>query len=563
MAPGRLKVTNIAAANTGTLVSWSLGMTPQIATPPQPAQAEGALFVRNTTSGNGLWYVQPSSPSNVPIWFNNGQALGTATDIPLQGDFDGDGKIDLATYNQTTAVWTISQSTRGGVSFTFGTPKSATYAGSMPVVGNFNGPGASEIGIFDIVTTTSGQVGQWTITSLTTGAQKPIQFGLPGDIPAVGDYDSVGHDELAVYRPSTAQFIVYEGAGKPTEIITIPGVVPSCRISSPSPAQYGNKYDFANDLPYKTEAAVFDSTTATFTIAGPTGNEIVTFKPGDIPAPADYLGDGEIQPAVYRPSTGQFLEKDPGSTGTKEIVIATFFPNLASATVVPVSAPLSYRIPASAPLTTPPVTTPPVTTPPVTTPPVTTPPVTTPPVTTPPVTTPPVTGAVTPTLSFKPGSAVAVNGSLYANGRQPWFVGTAAPGTTVNLVLSGTQVIGAKIIGTVVADSSGNFAFHLPAGVKNGTYVLVARAHGSAGAPDQVSTPLAFKVGPVPHVKVTKHPTKAPKAPKAKAPKKSVHVQPVVHPHVVVAKASANAHVVDHAVHALAHNQPLFKKKGH
>src|SRR5208337_1632449 len=39
-----LQVTNIAAANTGTLVSWSLGMTPQIATPPQPAQAEGALF---------------------------------------------------------------------------------------------------------------------------------------------------------------------------------------------------------------------------------------------------------------------------------------------------------------------------------------------------------------------------------------------------------------------------------------------------------------------------------------------------------------------------------------
>ena len=74
-------------------------MTPQVATPPQPAQAEGALFVRDTTSGNGLWYAQPSAPSNVPIWFNNGQALGTATDIPLQGDFDGDGKIDLATYN--------------------------------------------------------------------------------------------------------------------------------------------------------------------------------------------------------------------------------------------------------------------------------------------------------------------------------------------------------------------------------------------------------------------------------------------------------------------------------
>ena len=28
---------------------------------------------------------------------HNGQALGTATDVPMQGDFDGDGKMDLAT----------------------------------------------------------------------------------------------------------------------------------------------------------------------------------------------------------------------------------------------------------------------------------------------------------------------------------------------------------------------------------------------------------------------------------------------------------------------------------
>ena len=72
----KLVITNAAAANAGTLVSWSLGMTPQLAIPPQPAQAEGALFVRDTTSGSGLWYAEPSSPSNVPIWFNNGQALG-------------------------------------------------------------------------------------------------------------------------------------------------------------------------------------------------------------------------------------------------------------------------------------------------------------------------------------------------------------------------------------------------------------------------------------------------------------------------------------------------------
>ena len=184
-------------------------------------------------------------------------------------------------------------------------------------------------------------MGQWTISSLTSGAQTPIQFGLPGDIPAVGDYDGVGHDELAVYRPSTGQFIVYEGAGNQVETISIPGLTPSASLV-PVPAQYNNQYDFAHGLPYKTDAAVFNPSTGTYTIAGPTGVQTVTFNAGDIPVPADYAGTGSIQPAVYRPSTGQFIEKN--SAGTADTVVATFS-DLPAAGVVPVGAPLSYLVP--------------------------------------------------------------------------------------------------------------------------------------------------------------------------------------------------------------------------
>ena len=107
-----LQLTDNTPGHSGTLLSWSLIATPKATSPaptnpPQPAQSEAVLFERDSTSTNGLWFAQPSQTSNVPLWFANNQALGTANDAPMQGDFDGDGKIDLATYNPATATWVV------------------------------------------------------------------------------------------------------------------------------------------------------------------------------------------------------------------------------------------------------------------------------------------------------------------------------------------------------------------------------------------------------------------------------------------------------------------------
>ena len=54
-----------------------------------------------------------------------------------------------------------------------------------------------------------------------------VTFGQTGDIPVPGDYTGVGYDELAVYRPSTGQFLVLvPGANgtTTTETISIPGI---------------------------------------------------------------------------------------------------------------------------------------------------------------------------------------------------------------------------------------------------------------------------------------------------------------------------------------------------
>ena len=105
-----------------------------------------------------------------------------------------------------------------------------------------------------------------------------------------------------------------------TETFTIPGIGVLAGPRQPRPGPRAVRQPGllqaagANNQPIfgHTEPAVYDPKTGVFTILGPNGVYTVSgFQPGDIPAPADYLGSGSDQVVAYRPSTGQFIE---GST---------------------------------------------------------------------------------------------------------------------------------------------------------------------------------------------------------------------------------------------------------
>ena len=170
-------------------------------------KADPAVFRSGTTST--FWYQPSSGPFlGSPVAVPWGGSLDS-TDIPAPGDYNGDGKADFC---DVTAVGGIDAfNIRYGTdSVAAGPPNTVTYFGRSAtdavVLGDYDGDGKSDIA----VTRPEGGQIVWYYLPSSGGQYQRIVWGLSAsDLQVPGDYDGDGKTDVAVWRTSSTPAAFY------------------------------------------------------------------------------------------------------------------------------------------------------------------------------------------------------------------------------------------------------------------------------------------------------------------------------------------------------------------
>ena len=132
------------------------------------------------------WYLRSTQTTGAA---DTTLGFGNPGDVPVIGDWDGDGLDGLGVFRNGAWYLRNSLSTGGAnMSFSFGDP------GDVPVVGDWNGDGVDTIGVF--------RRGQWFLrnTNSTGPADVSFSYGGPGDVPKTGRWTAGAKDTPGIFR---------------------------------------------------------------------------------------------------------------------------------------------------------------------------------------------------------------------------------------------------------------------------------------------------------------------------------------------------------------------------
>lgn len=257
----------------------------------------------------GVWWVQ--NPATGSTWTT--VDLGTNGDIPIPGDFDGDGTTDFSVFRPSTpyATWYIIYSSTGGnTNFPY------AISTDLPAQADYDGDGKTDPAIYR-PPTGGATYGVWHIQGTSIGYYT-VTWGEAYDLPASADYDGDGKADIGVWRPINRTFYSIQSSNG-----SIANISSGIAYDTYNWSTVSGDYDGDG----KGDYGVYDKSTANWYIRSSISgafpaNPVQWGASGDTAVHNDYDGDGKVDYAVWTPSgtnVGRWHIKNSTDASTRNV----------------------------------------------------------------------------------------------------------------------------------------------------------------------------------------------------------------------------------------------------
>ena len=256
----------------------------------QPIRITTPSNVAVWRKNNGVWYiVNPDGTTTATQW-------GVDYDIPVPGDYDGDGLADFAVFRPDDPATTTQDECAGGCVWYVLKSSDGNWQPSYfgikddkPTPADFDGDGITDVAVFRPSTNT------WHIMRSSDGGYYNLQFGVSSDVPVPSDYDGDGIDDVAMWSPTNATWSVLNSS---SQVTTVQSWGTYSDIPVIGDYDGDGKTDFANW-----------QSNGNWHILLSADGQIKTVNFGvpstDTPVPGNYDGDEKTDIAVWRPNGSQ------------------------------------------------------------------------------------------------------------------------------------------------------------------------------------------------------------------------------------------------------------------